>query len=156
MKYILMQDLDKNYTFTFVGDERLETAFSNYTILGEITEEKHSELLNALNNVSWDKKIKINPDFTVTEEEKYFPEEKANILLEQEKEKEKTFFNNEREVALRIEQDKRLQLEPITDEEMNQVIKYMQSIKPKRDTMVLIAIEKVERPAIMYLYDKII
>lgn len=151
-----MRDLDKNYTFTYKGDERLEIAFSNYTILGEITEDKHSELLNALNTVEWDKKIKINPDFTVTKEEKYTPEEKANILLAQEKEKEKTFFNSEREIALRIEQDKRLQLETITDEEMNQVVKYMQSIKPKGNTMVLIAVEKVERPAIMYLYDKIL
>ena len=62
----------------------------------------------------------------------------------------KAFFDSEKAIALRIEEDYRLELEPITEEELEEVKDYLQLIKPS-----LLSDSYVEpvRPTIMNVYD---
>lgn len=60
------------------------------------------------------------------------------------------FFNSEKETALRVDEDYRLELEPITESEMNEVKAYLQAIKPSQFSDTFVA---PSRPALMSSYD---
>ena len=62
----------------------------------------------------------------------------------------RAFFNSEKAIALRIEEDYRLELEPITEEELDEVKEYLQLIKPAlfNESFILPV-----RPTIMDIYD---
>lgn len=155
MNYIVMKTPEGDITFTYEGDDRIESVFKDYEKIGLITQAQHSELLNTMNTCEWDLKVDyVDGEFKKVE--KYTPEEKIKIIIEREQVEEKAYFNSEKELALAIESDYRLGLEPISDEEMQSVKEYMRSIKPKDPNapMVLMAFNLPQRPEIMRVYDE--
>lgn len=155
MNYVVMKTLEGDITFTYEGDDRLNNAFKDYEKIGLITQVQHSELLNTMNTCEWDLKVDyIDGEFKKVE--KYTQEEKAEILLKMEQEKQKSYFKSEKELALAIEEDYRLGLENISDEDMANVKLYMKSIQPKdpNSPMVLMAFGLPHRPQIMQVYEE--
>lgn len=157
MNYVVMKTLEGDITFTYEGDDRLNTAFKDYEKIGLITQVQHSELLNTMNTCEWDLKIDyVDGEFRKVE--KYTSEEKAKILLEREMEKEKSYFKSEKELALAIEEDYRLGLEPISEQDMINVKTYIKSIQPKdpNQPMALMTMSLVppKRPEIMEVYEQ--
>ncbi|MGL5458887.1 MAG: hypothetical protein ACRDBY_04665 [Cetobacterium sp.] len=155
MNYVAMKTLEGDITFTYDGDDRLEGVFKDYEKLGKLTQEQHTELLNTMNTCEWDLKVDfVNETFVKVE--KYSAEEKAVILEERAIQESKSFYTSEKQLALAIEEDYRLGLEPITDEQMVSVKQYMKSIQPVSPNapMVLVALPNVERPIIMAVYEE--
>lgn len=158
MDYVVMRTPEGNITFTYKGDDsRLcsEGVFKDYEKIGLITQAEHSELLNTINTCEWDLKIDyVDGEFRKVE--KYTPEEKAKILLDREIEKEKSYYKSEKELALAIEEDYRLGLESISEQDMISVKTYIKSIQPKdpNSPMVLMVIEPPKRPEIMETYEQ--
>lgn len=156
MNYVVMKNTNGDITFTYDGDDRLDKVFKDYEKIGLITQVEHSELLNTINTCEWDLKIDyVDGEFRKVE--KYTPEEKAKILLDREIEKEKSYYKSEKELALAIEEDYRLGLYHITDEDMINVKTYIKSIQPKDPNapMVLMAMsfDPPKRPEIMQVYE---
>lgn len=60
------------------------------------------------------------------------------------------FFNKEKVIALRIEEGYRLDLEPVTEQEMGDVKRYLKSISPTSVTK-----DSLERPEIMDRYSQL-
>ncbi|MGL4210780.1 MAG: hypothetical protein ACRCRT_04460 [Cetobacterium somerae] len=154
MKYVVMKTLEGDITFTYEGDNRLDDVFKDYENLGTISQEEHQTILNIMNTCEWDLKVDI-VDGKLVKIEKYTAEEKAEILTKKAKEEEKSFFNSEKRIALAIEEDYRLGLEEISEEQILEVKTYMKSIQPKsaKAPIVLIVQPTVARPQIMEYYD---
>lgn len=155
MNYIVMRSPEGNIAFTYYGDYEIYLAFKDYEKIGVISQSRHLELLNTMNTCEWDLKVDyIDGEFKKVE--KYTQEEKAEILLKMEQEKQKSYFKSEKELALAIEEDYRLGLENISDEDMASVKLYMKSIQPKdpNSPMVLMAFSLPQRPQIMQVYEE--
>lgn len=149
MNHIALKTPEGNITFVFVGDARLKSVFKKWESLKEITEDEHKAILENINSCEWDKKIDfIDGEFVKVE--KYSLEEKNKILFEKKVEEKTNLFNSEKHIALRIEEDYRLELEEITEIEMIEVKKYIKSLKPGPGTL-----EEIPRPEIMYRYDEV-
>lgn len=144
---ILLRTPEGDLTFTFENDDRLEGAFKEWEQLCLLTPNQHQSILNTMNTCEWDKKVDyINGD--IVKVEKYTAEEKAVILAEREKEAIETFFRSEKAVALKIEEDYRLEL-GVTDSEFTEVKLYIRAIMPNESKVKPL----VTRPAVMYRYD---
>ncbi|MGL5723412.1 hypothetical protein [Cetobacterium sp.] len=150
MKYVVLKTETGEITFTYKNDERLNDAFKDCEQLGEITKEEHEDAINRMNSCQWYLKIEF-VDGKFVEVEKYTPEKKLIVMQEMEESERKAFYSSEREIALEIEEDYRLDLEDITEEQIIEVKTYIKSIKP---TKTLIKKLKVERPEIMEVYKK--
>lgn len=150
MNYVVLRTLEGDITFTYEGDDRINTSFSSYEKLGLITQAQHQELLNTMNTCEWDKKVDfVNGEFKKVE--RYSAEVKSQMIEERAKQEQLSFYNSEKAIALRIEEDYRLELEPITDTDMSEVKTYMKSIKPNDSIAMNLMI--VERPEIMKRYE---
>ncbi|MGL5714332.1 MAG: hypothetical protein ACRCX2_15025 [Paraclostridium sp.] len=150
INYIAMKTLEGNITFIPLGDDRLNTVFSEWTILRNIDSVEHQTILNMINTCEWDKKVDFeNGEFIKVE--KYTAEERVEILTQRDLQSKTTFFNSEKRIALAIEEDYRLQLEPISELQMIEVKTYMKSIKPNGIKLTRSAL--IPRPEIMNQYD---
>ena len=155
--YIVMKTSEGDITFTYERDDRLNTIFKHYEKIGLITQAQHSELLNIINTCEWDLKVDyIDGNFKKVE--KYTPEEKRNIILEREKNQKMFYFNSEKELALAIEEDYRLGLESISEQEMIEVKTYIKSIQPKTEAKTFknlpFSFIQIKRPEIMKVYEE--
>lgn len=150
MNYVVMKTLEGDITFTYEGDPNLHKAFADLEKLGLITQAQHQELLNTMNTCEWDKKVDfVNGEFKKVE--RYSAEVKSQMIEERAKQEQLSFYNSEKAIALRIEEDYRLELEPITDVEIGEVKSYMKSIKPTQSNTMTLMI--VDRPEIMKRYE---
>lgn len=92
--------------------------------------------------VEWYKRARLGEFGTVKPYEPYVPTE-ADLLEEA-----RMFFESEKAVAIRIEEDYRLELADISDEQMREVKEYIRAINPTAVTRSIPI-----RPLIMTLYD---
>ncbi|MGL5963055.1 MAG: hypothetical protein ACRCZ2_01455 [Fusobacteriaceae bacterium] len=143
---ILLRTDKGELTFTFDNDDRLDGVFKEWEQLKVITDEEHQEILNTMNTCEWDKKVVYDTDIRIVE--KYTPEEKAVILAEREVQRAKSFYESEKAIALRIEEDYRLELESIDTETMVEVKQYIKALKAS-------TLNTLVRPEIMKLYEVI-
>lgn len=151
MNYVVLRTLEGDITFTYDGDPNLHKAFADWEKLGLITQAQHQETLNTMNTCEWDKKVDfVNGEFKKVE--RYSAEVKAQMIEERAKQEQLNFYNSEKAIALRIEEDYRLDLEPITDTEMGEVKTYMKSIRPSDNIAMKLMI--VDRPEIMKRYEE--
>lgn len=149
MNYVVMKTLEGDIIFTYEGDDRANTSFKDYEKIGLITQEQHQELLNTMNSCEWYLKVDfVNGKFIKVE--RYAPEIKTQMIEERAKQEQLSFYNSEKEIALRIEEDYRLELEPITEAEMIEVKTYMKSIKPNYFRFFT----SVRRPEIFKRYEE--
>ena len=152
MNYVVMKTPEGDITFTYEGDDRIEGAFAEYEKIGLITQNDHSELLNTMNTCEWDLKVDfVGGEFKKVE--RYSPEVKAEMIAKKELDAEKAFYQSEKALALAIEEDYRLGLEPITDEQMAEVKLYIKSIQPITASTAVVLIPR-ERPLIMEVYEE--
>ena len=148
LSYAVMRTPEGEISLTFEGDDRLLNIFKDYEKLGSLTQSQHTELLNTMSTCEWDLKVDcINGQFTKVE--KYSSEEKARILEERAIQEYESFFESERVIALKIEEDYRLELEDITVEELKEVKQYIKAIKPVLNK----SLANVKRPEIMSRYN---
>lgn len=146
-KYVVLKNSAGEIIRTFEGDEAIQTTFSEYRMLGVIDAETNMRFCNM--QVDWDKKVDFDDNMDIIVVDKYSEEEHARLLAERQKQERIDFFNSEKCIALAIEEDYRLQLEDITDEQMTEVKAYMKSIRPDAETRL-----SVQRPELMNLYDE--
>lgn len=150
MNYVVMKTLEGDITFTYEGDDRLDTAFKDYEKLGIITSEEHRLALEYMNSCDKYSKVDyINGKFVKIE--RYSEEERTRLEIEEDFANRVSFYNKEKAIALLIEQDYRLELEDIKDEELVEVKQYIKALRPVEGKSVNIIIE---RPEIMFNYDK--
>lgn len=147
-KYVVLKNNDGEIIRTFEGDEAIQTTFSEYRTVGVIDAETNARFCSI--QPDWDKKVDFDENMNIIVVDKYSEEEHARLLAERQKQERLDFFNSEKRIALAIEEDYRLQLEDITDEQMTEVKAYMKSIRP--DAKVRI---KIPHPKIMNRYEKI-
>lgn len=153
ISYTALKTTEGNITFTPFGDDRLNTVFSEWTVLKNIDSAEHQNILNMMNTCEWDKKVDyINDEFIKVE--KYTAEEKVVILAERNANERKAFYSAEKRVALEIEEDFRLDL-GVTNEEMIEVKTYIKSINPTNPVVLKTrsAVPHIQRPEIMFRYD---
>lgn len=155
MNYVVMKTLEGDITFTYEGDDRLNTAFKDYEKIGLITQVQHSELLNMMNTCEWDLKVNF-VDGEFKKVEKYTAEVKAEMITEKELQTEKSFYQSEKSLALAIEEDYRLGLEPIADEEIIEVKRYIKYIQPTNPNtpMTMNIRPEVVRPQLISIYEE--
>lgn len=146
-KYVVLKNNDGEIIRTFEGDEAIQTTFSEYRMLGVIDAETNARFCSI--QPDWDKKVDFDDNMDIIVVDKYSEEEHARLLAERQKQERLDFFNSEKRIALAIEEDYRLQLEDITNEQMLEVKAYMKSIPPNAKVRM-----SVPRPEIMNLYDK--
>lgn len=146
-KYVVLKNNDGEIIRTFEGDEAIQTTFSEYRTVGVIDAETNMRFCNM--QVDWDKKVDFDENMNIIVVDKYSEEEHARLLAERQKQERIDFFNSEKRIALAIEEDYRLQLEDITDEQMTEVKAYMKSIQPDEKVRM-----SVPRPELMNLYDE--
>lgn len=153
MNYVALRTTEGNITFTPFGDNRLNTVFSQWTVLKNVDSVEHQKILNMLNTCEWDKKVDyINDEFVKIE--KYTPEEKAKILSERELEESKRFYLAERQLAIAIMDDYKLGLVSATPEELLDVQDYIRAIQPVDSTSRVAKLIKPVRPEIFKVYDE--
>ncbi|MGL5051060.1 MAG: hypothetical protein ACRC6E_10615 [Fusobacteriaceae bacterium] len=145
---ILKASPDADLSFVHISDERLQGVFKNWEKFHTITEEEHKKLLNEMNSCEWNLKHDV-VDGIVTKVRKYTDEEETVILAKQESDKEIAFFNSEKVIALRIEEDYRLELEDITEAEFIEVKLYIKALNP--NNLAKLTIPK--RPSIFDRYN---
>lgn len=151
MNYVALKTPEGSITFTYEGDDRLNTAFKDYEKIGLITQVQHSELLNTMNTCEWDLKIDyVDGEFKKVE--KYTPDEKALELEKRALAEAEAKYSSEQAIAMRIYNDFALQTEPVTDEEMAEVRTYMKAIKSSASKTMMLNV--VTRPAIMERYER--
>ncbi|MGL5056692.1 MAG: hypothetical protein ACRC6A_04915 [Fusobacteriaceae bacterium] len=146
MNFILLRNPDGDLSFTYEGDDRIHDVFKEWEQFHTITEEEHEQLLNEMNSCEWNLKHDI-VNGEVLKVRKYTDEEETVILAKQESDKEIAFFNSEKAIALRIEEDYRLELEDITEAEFIEVKLYIKALNPK-------SITKLTRPPRPSIFDK--
>lgn len=144
-KYIVLKKDNGEIIRTFEGDEAIQMSFKGYKQLGVIDAETNAQFCNM--QVDWDKKVDFDENMNVIVVDKYSEEEHVRLLAERQKQKRIDFYNSEKRIALAIEEDYRLQLEDITDEQMTEVKTYMKSIQPNAKVRM-----SVPRPEIMEIY----
>ena len=144
-KYVVLKNNDGEIIRTFEGDEAIQTTFSEYRMLGVIDAETNARFCSI--QPDWDKKVDFDENMNVIVVDKYSEEEHARLLAERQQQERIDFFNSEKRIALAIEEDYRLQLEDITDEQMTEVKTYMKSIQ-----LNVKARMNVPRPEIMEIY----
>lgn len=150
-EYVVLRTPKGEVSFTFGGDDRLETAFKDWEQIMTVEKEKYFELLAMRDNCSWDKKLDyVNEEFVIVD--KYSEEEKNAIMSELKTAEDKSFYEHEKRLALAIEEDYRLGLEDITDEQMKEVKVYIKAIHPTPATTL--SVGKVERPQIIIDYEE--
>lgn len=147
IKYVVLKNSTGEIIRTFEGDEAIQTTFSEYRTIGVIDAETNARFCNM--QVDWDKKVDFDENMNIIIVDKYSEEEHARLLAERQKQERIDFFNSEKRIALAIEEDYRLQLEDITDEQMTEVKAYMKSIQPDEKVRM-----SVPRPELMNLYDE--
>lgn len=145
-KYIVLKNDNGEIIRTFEGDEAIQMSFKGYKQLGVINAETNVRFCNM--QVDWDKKVDFDENMNIIVVDKYSEEEHARLLAERQQQERIDFFNSEKRIALAIEEDYRLQLEYITDEQMTEVKAYMRSIQP--NVKVRLA---VQRPELMKVYE---
>lgn len=149
---VLLRTPDGDLTFTFENDDRLEGAFQGWEKLCLLTPEQHQSTLELMNNCEWDKKVEYQNE-SLVKIERYSVEEKNRILAEKAIQEKKSFYNSEKQLALEIEEDYRLGLEDVTEEEMLEVKIYIknmhQSLQPTKATVI-----EIVRPKIMIEYEE--
>ncbi|MGL5049331.1 MAG: hypothetical protein ACRC6E_01695 [Fusobacteriaceae bacterium] len=150
MNYILLKSPEGNLTFTFEGDDRLQGVFKEWEQFHTITEGEHEQLLLEMNSCEWNLKHDI-VNGEVLKVRKYTDEEETVILAKQESDKEIAFFNSEKSIALRIEEDYRLELEDITEAEFIEVKLYIKALNPKNLAKLTIP----KRPSIFDRYKEV-
>ncbi|MGL5594113.1 MAG: hypothetical protein ACRDDH_09280 [Cetobacterium sp.] len=147
MNYVIMKTPEGDITFTYEGDDRLKAAFKDYEKICLTNQDGHAYLLNMMNTCEWDLKVDFL-DGSFQKVEKYTLDEKKQLVFEREVQAIENLFRSEKAIALRIEEDFRLDLEVIGENEIAEVKGYLKSIKPGTITL-----EEVARPEIMYRYD---
>lgn len=148
INYRFMRGLDGGIICTFVGDPSINTTWKDLEVICIMTSEKHSEYLKACSECPWDKIIDLESTGMIIYKEKYTYEEKAKIEAEKNQQFSDTFVASEKVIALRIEEDYRLELEEISDEQFKEVKQYIKSIQPNSQVKAL------ERPELMFVYEK--
>lgn len=146
-KYVVLKNSAGEIIRTFEGDEAIQTTFNEYRTVGVIDAETNTRFCSI--QPDWDKKVDFDENMNIIVVDKYSEEEHTRLLAERQKQERIDFFNSEKRIALAIEEDYRLQLEDITDEQMLEVKAYMKSIRP--DAKVRMS---VPRPELMNLYDE--
>ncbi|MGL5646960.1 MAG: hypothetical protein ACRDDY_03835 [Clostridium sp.] len=152
ISYTALKTTEGNITFTPMGDNRLNTVFSEWVVLKDINSAEHQNILNMMNSCEWDKKVDfVNGEFVKVE--RYTLEEKEVIIAQRTANEKKSFFNSEKRIALEIEEDFRLDL-GVTEVEMEEVKMYIKSIKPSEAVVLKRSIApQVQRPEVMFRYD---
>lgn len=148
MKYQFMKDDKENIICTFVGDSLLETTWKDLDRICVMDSEQHSNYLKICSECPWDKVIDLDELGNIVYKEKYTEEEKRVIEAEKNKQYSDSFVASEKGIALRIEEDYRLELEEISDVEFKEVKQYIKSIQSTIQTMAL------DRPELMFIYEK--
>ncbi|MGL4971248.1 MAG: hypothetical protein ACRC45_06425 [Cetobacterium sp.] len=126
---VLLRTPEGELTFTFDGDDRLETVFKDWEQLKEITNEEHVSILEMLNSCEWDLKVVYENDQLI-KVKRYTPEEEESIIADMRKAEHLAFYESEKAIGLLIEEDYRLELEDISDEQMKEVKLYLKALKP--------------------------
>ncbi len=149
-EYQIFKDLKNETCITHTQDKRLKDVWKDCEMIVVIDSEqkKYYDLKTQEINSKWDKKISVDKYFNITEVDKYSPQEKEEILKETNKQQSSQFIVSEKNIALKIEEDYRLELEEITDSEMSEIKKYIKSLQPSVLTRAL------DRPTLMFIYEK--
>lgn len=145
-KYIVLKNDNGEIIRTFKCDEAIQMSFKGYKQIGVIDAETNAQFCNI--QPDWDKKVDFDDNMNIIVVDKYSEEEHARLLAERQQQERIDFFNSEKRIALAIEEDYRLQLEYITDEQMMEVKMYIRSIHPEIKTRL-----GVQRPEIMEIYE---
>ena len=149
-EYQIFRDNSGDIAVTNIPDTRLETVWKDCEMLCIISSEQkayYDMRVQEINN-KWDKKISVDSDFNITEVERYTPEEKTEIEEQRNQQYSDSFITSERSIALKIEEDYRLELEEISDIQMKEVKQYIKSLQTNS------LMRALDRPELMFIYEK--